>query len=295
MQNLGVNEAANAIRGTFFSDRSFRGHPDEAHQIKFAKDVVKVLGADDTPENVIHVMALLREAGIDLPVGQEFPKYAVRDWDKTSKIVNDEQEEKEWVEEAKPDPEAAAQASLREQVQPVQDLSLDLVNQVPQHVDHSNDHFEGRVPSAVTNREAAQDAHARQSVETLNRDEAAAGYDPGLLGKAHADAIEGQHNVDDDHSHEVHEVNGDDDGEVHVEDLAPTGSKAEGGAPYVKPADIGVMAHDDPDGDGIAGQDVNPTHDSVLGTGTPQMQSDDSSAGKVEEPVRRPVGNRRPR
>lgn len=259
MRHLGVNEAADAIRGQFFSDRSMRGSPEDAHRLKFAKDVATALGADTSPESVQHIMILLREANIDLHTGQEYPKYAVREWDKTTKIVHDSGEEDAWVHEAKP--EEPAPVAMREQAHPVQDLSIDLRNQVPQHVDHEHDpHPAGRVPSAVTNREAAQDAYARQPI---------------------------------DHDHVNTDSDVIDDDEVHVEDVADTGSKAEGGAPYAKPADVGVMAHDDADGDGVAGQDDNPTHDSVLGTEQPQSRSGDSSAGKTDTKAR-PVGNRNP-
>lgn len=269
-QYMGVNEAAQAIRGTFSVDRSFRGHPEEAHQIKFAKEVAMQLAGTDDAATVIHVMALLREAGIELPPGQEYPKYATRKYDRTSAIVQNEQEEDAWINmepPAEPDPEAP----LRVMDAPVQDLSLDLSKQVPQHVEHDKD-GPGRVPSAVTNREAAQDAYARQPVS--DRDAAAAAYDeanPGL-----------------DHTH----VNEED--EVHVEHVdldakAPNADKSKGGATYAKPADVGVMAHDDPDRDGVAGQDKDPTHDSVLGTEQPKDRSGDSSAGKTDKNPR-PVG-----
>lgn len=277
-RNLGVTEAAAAIRGKFLADRSFRGDPQEAHRLQFAKNVAKELGSE-TPEDVIHIMGLLREEGIELHAGNEFPKYATRKWDRTAKIVHDEHEEHDWINEPQPEPqEGDDTAPLRTLDAPVQDLSVDLRNSVPGPLNQQDRLHVPRVPSAVTNREAAQDAYARQPVEGRDRDEAAAAYDeanPGL-----------------DHTNANREA-GVDDGEVHLEDLAPTGSREQGGAPYAKPANVGVMANDDPDGDNIAGQDDNPTHDSVLGTETPQRKSGDSSAGKTDT-TRRPVGNRRP-
>lgn len=257
MRNLGVNEAADAIRGKFLADRSFRGDPDAAHGIKFAKDVAKVLGAGDDPADVMHVVQLLREEGIALATGMEYPKYVTRKWDNTSHIAQDEWDADRIVHELAP--EIVDQPRVVHA--PVQDLSLDLKDKVPQTV-VDTDHSQGRVPSAVTNREAAQDAYARQP-EALH-----SSTDP-------TNFVE----VDDD--------------DVHVEDLAPTGAAQQGGSPYTKPADVGVMAHDDPDGDGVAGQDVNPTHDSVLDTDEPQRRSGDSSAGKTDT-AHRPVGNRRP-
>lgn len=267
MENLGAKEAAARIRGVFFSDRSSRVDPEQAHQLRFAKEVCKELGADDSPETVQHVMQLLREHDVALHAGHEYPKFATRKWDRTSRIVNSESEEQQWVDEPEPAPtDPGNLLPLRTLEAPVQDLSLDLRDKVPHMVDDMPAAERlARVPSSVTNREAAQDAYARQSFE--------------------------------DHGHS------DDDG-VHFEEvddntLAPNADKLKGGATYAKAAEVGVMAHDDPDRDGVAGQDVNPTHDSVLGTGAPQSRSDDSSAGKVDNTGRRPVGtgknpNKRP-
>lgn len=286
MRNLGVKEAADAIRGAFLADRSSRVDPEQAHQMKFAKEVNKELGGADTPEDVQHVVTLLREHGIELHAGHEYPKFATRKHDRTAKIVHSEEEANDWINEAPPEPVNPDDAPpLRTLDAPVQDLSLDLRHSVPGHPEMATERVP-RVPPAVTNREAAQDAYARQGTDDHNRDEAAAAYDRAApeLGRAHTDHVDGT-----------------DDGEVHMEEgedvlgldeLAPTGSKAEGGAPYAKPAGVGVVAHDDPDGDGLAGQDVNPTHDSVLGAQSPQDQSPKNSAGRIDNPERRPVGNR---
>lgn len=279
MKNLGVQEAADAIRGKFFADRSFRGDPAAAHGFKFVKDVAKALNAGDDPADVMHVMQLLREEDIALHAGQQYPKYATRKWDRTAKVVHDENEEQAWVNEPQPEPAHEDDVPpVRTLDAPVQDLSTDLRNSVPGDANRQAMTPVPKVPSAVTNRDAAQDAYARQSIEGKDRDAAAAAYDeqnPGLDHR-HADA--------------THDDNFDDD-QVHVEDLAPIGSRQQGGAPYAKPADVGLMKNDDPDGDGIAGQDINPTHDSVLGTDEPQPRSGDSSAGRTDA-ERRPVGNR---
>lgn len=299
MRNLGAREAAEAIRGAFLVDRSANTDPEQQHQMKFAKDVCRELGADESPETVHHVMVLLRQHDIDLHAGHEFPKYATRKWDRTAKIVQNEDEERAWIDEPQPepvDPDSLPAARVLEA--PVQDLSLDLRDKVP-HMsgDEPTPAKPPRVPSAITNREAAQDAHARQPAEGRNRDAAAAAYDEANPGLDHTnqDAAEGDgtyENVQDG------DVDTDDDDDVHVEsvdlnELAGSGDKSKGGAPYAEPAATGVMANDDPDGDGIVGQDVNPTHDSVLGTDAPQNRSGDSSAGKTDT-ARRPVGNRSP-
>lgn len=289
MRKLGVQEAAAAIRGRFYADRSTRGNPENAHRMKFAKDVDAALGGDGSPDSVQHTMVLLREEGIDLHAGDEFPKYATRKWDRTAKVVHDADEEHAWINEEQPapaDPDDLPPARTLEA--PVQDLSVDLRDKVPHMVgDMRPPHPTARIPSAITNREAAQDAHARQPSDGPNRDAAAAAYDEANPGLNHQnqDAAHGEGEFVDHNDVHVEDVD--------VKTLAPAGNREQGGAPYLKPAAVGVMAHDDPDGDGIAGQDTNPTHDSILGTDEPQRKSGDSSAGKTDT-TRRPVGNRRP-
>lgn len=296
---MGVNEAVQALRGKFFTDRSFRGHPEEAHQIKFAKEVAKALSGNDDAETVIHVMALLREEGIELPAGQEYPKFATRKHDRMSTIVQNAEEEDKWVNMEPPapaDPDNLAPLGVIEA--PVQDLTTDLRRSVPG--DHQLGDLEPpRVPSAVTNREAAQDAYARQPVS--DRDAAAAAYDRDNpnLDHTNADAARGHGTFQDVQTgHGV--TQGDDhsgDDAVHVEDVnldtkAPNADVSKGGATYAKPAGTGVMAHDDPDRDGVAGQDKDPTHDSVLGTEEPKHKSGESSAGRTDKSPR-PVGTGR--
>lgn len=104
MENLGAREAADRIRSVFFTDRSQRVDPEQAHQMKFVKQVCEELGADHDPETVAHVMTLLREHGVALHAGHEYPKFAMRKWDRTSKIVHSEDEERAWVDEAQPEP-----------------------------------------------------------------------------------------------------------------------------------------------------------------------------------------------
>lgn len=270
MRNLGAVEAANGIRHDVFNMPGI--DPAEQHQIRFVQSVCAQLGLDHSPENMHKVATALHKHDIGVSSGQEFPKYATRDHDGSRKVVHNEEEEKKWVEE--PPPEAVKPLGPLVQGPPPHQAGLDLTRQVPQSPELPK-HPAGRVASAVTNREAAQDAYARQPIEDQARDSGHVddGTPAGAGPSAHDDHVG--------------------DGEVHVENLAPTGASQQGGSPYAKPADVGVMAHDDADGDGIAGQDANPTHDSVLGTDEPQPRSGDSSAGKTDT-ARRPVDNRRP-
>lgn len=131
MRFLGAKEAANEIRAQAMEDRSLRTSPEWAHQIKFAKEVTRELGLEDTPENVTHVIGLLREHDIGLRVGHEYPKWVKRGYDGFAMIADNEEHEKEIVEAKRPDPEEVVPATM---AVPVQDLNLDLQHRVPQTV-----------------------------------------------------------------------------------------------------------------------------------------------------------------
>lgn len=150
MRNLGPLEAANEIRNDVTNLPGI--DPAEQHHVRFIQSVCGQLGLDPSPENMHKVAVVLHKHDIGMHHGHEFPKYAVRDWDKTSKIVHNEQEEKEWVEEARP--EIAAPVAVREQTDPVQGLGVDLRDKVPHMVPTS--HPAGRAPDAQTNRAASQ-------------------------------------------------------------------------------------------------------------------------------------------
>lgn len=108
MSKLGVKEAAEAIRGAAERDHMQRVDPAQAHQLKFVAAVCAELNLDASAENVHHVMGLLREHGIELHEGHEYPKWVVRKYDNTRHIVNDEQEEDEIVNAEAPKPPGEA-------------------------------------------------------------------------------------------------------------------------------------------------------------------------------------------
>lgn len=168
MENLGAKEAADRIRDVFHSDRSMRTDPEQAHQMKFVKDVVKELGGDESPETLHHVGQLLREHGVALHAGHEYPKYATRKWDRTAKIVQNEQEEQDWVNEEQPVPVENDQSPLRTLDAPVQDQSLDLKDRVPHTV--PTEHPAGRAPDEQTNRAASQQPEPEPVVEVDDDD-----------------------------------------------------------------------------------------------------------------------------
>lgn len=92
MRHLGAQEAADAIRATIERDRSTRLDPTNIHRLNFIKDVCKWLNLDPSIENVTHVDVVLREHGIALHEGLEFPKF-VTCADGSACIVNSAAEE----------------------------------------------------------------------------------------------------------------------------------------------------------------------------------------------------------
>lgn len=253
MRNLGAVEAANEIRNDVFNSPGL--NPEHQHTIRFVQSVCSQLGLDHTPENMDKVATVLHKHDIGLHVGHEYPKFAVRGHDSAQKVVHSAEEEQAWHDEAPVEPKPTPGPIISEI--PPHQQNLDLTKQVPGPPETA-DHPEGRAPSVTTNREAAQDAHARQDA-------------------GHADVDDADTYVE----------------EVDTDALDDNAEQSKGGATFAAPASEGVMANDDPDRDGEEGQDVDPTHDSVLGTAHPKDKSGDSSAGKTDK-ARRPVGTRRP-
>lgn len=103
MRNLGPREAADEIRSTIAKDQSSRIPPEAAHEVRFIKDVASHLGLEPTPENIQHIALVLREHEIDLPVGQEYPKW-VESPVRGQVLVNDAEEEHKATSETPPQP-----------------------------------------------------------------------------------------------------------------------------------------------------------------------------------------------
>lgn len=150
MRNLGAVEAANEIRHDVFDMPGI--DPGEQHQIRFVQGVCSQLGLDHTPENMHKVAVVLHKHDIGLHVGQEYPKVARRGYDKATKVVNDEQGEKEWVEEAPPEPASASDVAYLEPVQGTE--HVDLTKQVPGSP-KTMEHPAGRAPDEQTNQAAS--------------------------------------------------------------------------------------------------------------------------------------------
>lgn len=196
MRNLGPVEAAKEIAHDVANVPGL--DPEEQHHVRFVKSVCTELGMDHSPESMHKVAVVLHQHGIAMHQGHEFPKYAARDYDGARKIVNDEQEEKEWVEEAQPEPFPPVGRIIEDT--PPHQQGLDLTKQVP-HAPKTVEHPAGRAPDEQTNRSARQ-------VETL--DSTAAHDDHG-----DTDGGDGPEEFSDD--------------DVHVEDIDPAapGSAAE--------------------------------------------------------------------
>lgn len=153
MRYLGPVEAANAIRDQITRDQSARVSPEAAHEMAFVKEVCQQLGMDATPENVQHVTLVLRERGISVPNGQEYPKYVTRKSDNTQHVVHSREEEQAKVDE--PTPELVRNEPVRTVDEPVQfgnsDYQSDISDIVPKTSVSSKTELE-----RLTDHEAAQ-------------------------------------------------------------------------------------------------------------------------------------------
>ncbi len=124
MRNLGAVEAANEIRHDI--SNLLDQDPEDQHAVRFIQGVCSHLGLDHSPGNMHKVAVCLHKHDIETHRGQEFPKFAIRDYDKAQKIVHDEQEEKEWVEASRPEPVLPLGPVVNEP-----ESELDLTKQVP--------------------------------------------------------------------------------------------------------------------------------------------------------------------
>lgn len=103
MKTLGPREAADEIRQTILTDQSGRIPPEAAHQLAYTKQVASYLGLDPTPENVNHIALVLREHEIELPTGQEYPKWVTSPV-RGAVLVQNADEEGEALSETPPGP-----------------------------------------------------------------------------------------------------------------------------------------------------------------------------------------------
>lgn len=245
-RHLGAAEAANEIRQVIMLGQAHID-PEAQHQMKFLKEVCRHLGMEPDAQNVHHVGTLLQERDIAISGAQEYPKYVTRKWDNSAHIVHSDKEADEKINEPPPEPAAPPPAAA---TGPVQDLSLDLKDKVPKMV--PTDHATGRVPTELTDREAGQG----QRLDLVQH------HDDDNLGDHHADV--GDQDGDGD-------VDGDDVVTFETDPDITKGEKA--GDAVTKDAAIrlgdddhtkGTQAHDDPDRDGVAGQDSDPTHDNAF-------------------------------
>ena len=131
MRSMGALEAANAIRNVMVMDRSSRASPEDQHQLRFLKEVAAHLGLEPDAENLLHLRAVLREHGITLHEGNEYPKWVVRKYDGTAHIADNEQEADAIINAEPPPP---AEPAPRVVERPVQDLTIDLKDKVPHMV-----------------------------------------------------------------------------------------------------------------------------------------------------------------
>jgi len=281
MRYLGPLEAANEIRAQIQQDQASRVSPDAAHEMAFVKEVCRYLGIDASPENVQHVTLVLRERGVAIPKGQEYPKYVVRKSDNTQHVVHSHEEELTKIDE--PAPELPASPPPPIVGEPVQfgnsDYSSDISDKVPR----------------VVNRDSVHDVMARNQrhgdgvvppsdISDMVPKTSSAGGKTELAKLTDHEAAQGQ--LPDGASPDNY-----DDGVV-IDD---------GSAIVYPDAPKGVLAHDDADRDGIRGQDADPTHDNGFirqdmkdGTiNSPRPHSDEVSTDEVEKGKLKQPGNRK--
>jgi len=110
MKNLGVKEAAEAIRSTV--DAAVLP-PEEAHQMRFLQGVCGELGIDHTnPENLHRVAHALQQHDIAIHEGHEFPKWVGEG--SAAVVVNDAAEEEAYHAKMNPPPAEEKPAELAE-------------------------------------------------------------------------------------------------------------------------------------------------------------------------------------
>lgn len=145
---MGPVEAANVIRAVFKKDRMSHMSPEYVHELKFVEEVCDQLGADKNPQTVMHVRNLLREAGVDLPKGQEYPKYVKRGYDGAMLVARDEQHAREIENAIEPEPADPA-PYLND---PDKDAPSDISGNVPEVTQRESvlKRDDGRVPSDIS-------------------------------------------------------------------------------------------------------------------------------------------------
>lgn len=89
MDKIGPKEAADRIRADF---RHEHVDPHYQHQTAFAKDVLKELGEQESPENLDKVMRLLDKNSIEGHAYNEYPKWVQNERGERA-VVNDEDHE----------------------------------------------------------------------------------------------------------------------------------------------------------------------------------------------------------
>lgn len=243
MEKLGVREAANRIRQQAELDRSLRTSPEDAHALKFAKEVAVELGFDaNKAEDVFHVFQLLREHDIAPHTGQEWPKYVQRKRDGAMVIADNPEHADKIINEEPPAPaenppgmfvnpgDPNALHDISDKVPTVkQDGMADVLKRNEAHPgDRQPSDVSDLVPHTGPGGEAKEDV--KSELELTTDREAAQDQLP--LGASHGDevvVVDPTSGIDTDH-------------------------------------DKGVMAHDDPDRDGRPGQAPDPTHDNNPGT-----------------------------
>jgi hypothetical protein len=96
MVKLAPKEAAAQIRGDIDTTTI---KPENIHQVNFVTEVVKELGLPPSPEAFQHVADVLHHHDIEIPRGDEYPKYLGKDKHGHDVIARNEDEEAQFTED----------------------------------------------------------------------------------------------------------------------------------------------------------------------------------------------------
>lgn len=88
---MGPREAALLIREKVHTTTM---DPRSQHQVRYVEAVCQYAGIDSNPQNLQHVFDVLRENDIEIPSGDEYPKYIGKMGDRDLIADNEEHEQK---------------------------------------------------------------------------------------------------------------------------------------------------------------------------------------------------------
>jgi hypothetical protein len=128
---MGPKEVADVLRPHL---QLHHTDPHDQHALNFLKDVATRLGLDHTPEVITHLAGLMREKGLVLKTGEEYPKMVTRKADSATFTVHSVAEEDRRINEDPAQTEPPAPRRLPPEMLPATDRDhpADISDKVPQ-------------------------------------------------------------------------------------------------------------------------------------------------------------------